>query len=355
MKTVASFSIPYYRFLNEQGEVEIVPPDFAKDQDYVQSLYRMMLLTRIFDKKAIALQRTGKVGTYPSTLGQEAIGVGIGAAMKDDDVLCPYYREYGAMFWRKVKMEEVWLYWGGDERGSAFEHNAIDFPICVPIASQTLHAVGVASAFKIRNQKRAVVTTVGDGGTSRGDFYESINVAGAWELPVVFVINNNEWAISVPRSEQTKAQTLAQKAIAAGIEGLQVDGNDIFAVKDAVEKALQKAYDGKGATVIEALSYRMGDHTTADDASRYRPLEQVKENELKDPIIRLRTYMANAGFWNEEKEKALHQELTNEVNKAVERFEALPAQPVASMFDYLYETLPDVLKAQREQLLQEAK
>lgn len=354
MKTVASFSIPYYRFLNEKGEIEGTPPAFAKDKEYLQSLYRMMVLTRIFDKKTIALQRTGKLGTYPSNLGQEAIGVGIGAAMRDDDVLVPYYREYGAMFWRKVKMEEVWLYWGGDERGSAFEHNAIDFPICVPIASQTLHAAGVASAFKIRNQKRAVVVAVGDGGTSRGDFYEAMNVSGVWELPIVFVINNNGWAISVPTSAQTKAQTLAQKAIAAGIDGIQVDGNDVFAVKDAVEKALQKAHEGKGPSVIEALSYRMGDHTTADDASRYRPLEQLKENELKDPVIRLRSYMASVNFWDEAKEKALHTELTEEVNQALERFDALPKQPASSMFDYLYETLPDVLKSQRDLVMQEA-
>lgn len=355
MKTVANFTIPYYRFLDEQGEIESTLPAFASDKTLVQSLYRMMVLTRLFDKKAIALQRTGKLGTYPSNLGQEAIGVGIGSAMREDDVLCPYYREIGAQLWRKVKMEEIWLYWGGDERGSCFENNAVDFPICVPIASQTLHAVGVASAFKIRNQKKAVVTTIGDGGTSRGDFYESINVAGAWELPVVFVIINNQWAISVPRGEQTKAQTLAQKAIAAGIEGIQIDGNDVFAVKDAVSNALQKAYQGRGATVIEALSYRMGDHTTADDASRYRPEQELKENEKKDPVIRLRNYMAHQNFWDEQQEKALYAELTDTVNEVVQRFESLPKQPVESMFDYLYETLPDIYQSQRDLVIKESK
>lgn len=351
--TIAHFDIPYYRYLNEQGEIEQQVPEFAKDSDLVKSLYRMMVLTRLFDKKAIALQRTGKLGTYPSTLGQEAISVGAGSAMKPEDVLCPYYREYGAQFWRGVKMEEVLLYWGGDERGSQFSNNTHDFPICVPIASQTLHAVGAACAFKLRNQASAAVTFIGDGGTSRGDFYEAMNVAGAWELPVVFVINNNQWAISVSRAQQTKAQTLAQKAIAAGLEGWQIDGNDVFAVRDAVGKALAKAYAGKGATVIEAISYRMGDHTTADDASRYRTQAELKENEKKDPVMRLRNYMVAQHFWDENQEKALLEELGNEVNQAVERFQSIPQPEPSSMFDYLYETLPSALQEQRAQVLED--
>lgn len=351
--TVAQFEIPYSRYLDPMGEVEQPVPAFAKDPKIVTELYRMMMLTRLFDKKAIALQRTGKLGTYPSTLGQEAIGVGMGSAMKPEDILCPYYREYGAQFWRGVKMEEVWLYWGGDERGSNFENCPHDFPICVPIASQTLHAVGAAQAIKLRKEPRAVVAAIGDGGTSRGDFYEAMNVAGAWELPVVFVINNNQWAISVPRSEQTKAQTLAQKAIAAGLEGWQIDGNDVFAVKEAIERALEKVRKGERAVVIEALTYRMGDHTTADDASRYRPQDELKENEKKDPLLRLRNYMVANGFWDEAKEKALIETLTNEVNEASERFQNIPPQPPEAIFDYLYATLPSALEAQREALKSE--
>lgn len=346
--SVAHFDIPYFRYLDPQGEIEQPLPGFAQDTEQVLAIYRMMVLTRLFDKKAVALQRTGKLGTYPSTLGQEGISVGIGSAMHTDDILCPYYREYGAQFWRGVKMEEILLYWGGDERGSNFEKSRQDFPICVPIASQTLHAVGVASAIKYRKQQRAVLTAIGDGGTSRGDFYEAMNVAGAWDLPVVFVINNNQWAISVPIKEQTKAQTLAQKAIAAGLEGWQIDGNDVFAVKDAVEKALDKARNGKGATVIEALSYRMGDHTTADDASRYRSAEELNENAKKDPIARLKTYMKKADIWDDNKDNALIETLTLEVNNAVERFVNIPMPSPESMFDYLYETLPTALHAQRD-------
>ena len=208
----------------------------------------------------------------------------------------------------------------------------------------------MATAIKLRKQNRAVVTAIGDGGTSRGDFYESMNVAGAWELPVVFMINNNQWAISVSRNQQTKAQTLAQKGIAAGLDCWQIDGNDVFAVRDAVEKALVKARAGEGATVIEAITYRMGDHTTADDASRYRSNEELKENEKKDPLMRLRHYMVNAKFWNEEKETALVEELNIEVANAVERFLNIPLPAPETMFDYLYETLPAIYVDQREAL-----
>ena len=317
---IAQFEVPYFRYLNPQGQPEQDLPSFAKNKDHLLSMYRMMVLTRLFDKKAVALQRTGKLGTYPPNIGQEAIGVGVGSAMQPEDVFCPYYREYGAQFWRGVKMEEILLYWGGDERGSAFS-SSHDFPICVPIASQTLHAAGAAFALKYRHQKNAVVTVVGDGGTSRGDFYESMNVAGVWNLPLVFLINNNQWAISVPRDHQTKAKTLAQKAIAAGIEGWQIDGNDVIAVRDAMERALKKAREGQGPTVIEALSYRMGDHTTADDASRYRSTDELKENEKFDPIVRLRNYLESQSFWDKAQEETLLKSLTQEVEEAVKRFE----------------------------------
>lgn len=345
---VAQFEIPFYRYLSSQAALEQPAPSFVSDKAFLQRLYRMMWLTRAFDKKAVALQRTGQLGTYPPNMGQEAIGVGIGAAMQEKDIFCPYYREYGAMLWRGVKMEEILLYWGGDERGSHFKDCPRDFPICVPIASQTLHAAGAAFALKYREEKQVVVTAVGDGGTSRGDFYESMNVAGVWNLPLVFVINNNQWAISVPRSKQTKAQTLAQKAIAAGIEGLQVDGNDIIAVTDAVMRATQKAREGGGPTVIEALSYRMGDHTTADDASRYRPQEELTVNAALDPIVRLKAFMIAQQYWDETQEVALQAEIQAEVEAAVTRFLQLAPPSVESMFDYLYEQLPEQYQAQRD-------
>lgn len=348
--TVVHFEIPYFRYLDPQGVVEQALPKFAEESTLIIKLYRTMVLTRLFDKKAIALQRTGKLGTYPSILGQEAISTGLGAAMDQNDIFCPYYRDQAAMLWRNVKMEEILLYWGGDERGNNFQNNKLDFPICVPIASQTLHAAGAAFAIKYRHEKRAVVVMLGDGATSRGDFYESVNIAGVWDLPVVYVINNNQWAISVPRSAQSKAQTLAQKAIAAGVEGWQIDGNDVFAVKDAVDKALEKAKNGQGPTVIEALSYRMSDHTTADDASRYRISDELKQNEKYDPIMRLKNYMVATHLWDQQKEDNLQKELSKEVEEAVARFDNFSAPAPESMFDYLYETLPEIYQEQREKV-----
>lgn len=353
--TIANFSIGYLRYLDPVGNPEQDLPEFALDKDILLAMYRNMVLSRQFDKKAIALQRTGNIGTYPSILGQEAIGTGIGAAMKKEDVYCPYYREHGALFWRGVKMEELLQYWGGDERGSNWADNPHDFPCCVPIASQTLHAVGAASAIKIRNEKKVVVTAVGDGGTSRGDFYEAMNVAGVWNLPVVFVINNNQWAISVPRNRQTKAQTLAQKGIAAGIESWQIDGNDVIAVKDSVSKAVEKAREGKGPTVIEALSYRMGDHTTADDAKRYRPPHELEENAKFDPVERLKNYLLQKQYLEEKENQKLTEEMNEKVAQAANTFLNMPLPPPEAMFDFVYKTLPEAYLAQKENVQKGAK
>lgn len=355
LKSIANFSIPYLRYMNEKAEFERPCPEHLQTPEMLRKVYQMMVKTRLFDKKAIMLQRTGKLGTYPATLGQEAICVGIGAAMQEDDVLCPYYREYGAQFWRGVTMEEILLYWGGDEVGSQFKNNPNDFPICVPIASQTLHAVGAAFSMQYKNEKRAVVTTIGDGGTSRGDFYEAMNCAGIWNLPAVFVINNNQWAISVPRDKQCKAETLAQKGIACGIDGIQIDGNDIFAVRDTVEKALDKARNGHGPTVIEAMTYRMCDHTTADDARRYRDEAELKANEKYDPISRLKKHLISAGHWDEEQEKNMLTELSQAVTQAVENYLNTPTPPAEIMMEYLYETLPKAYEDQYRALKQGVK
>ncbi len=284
--TVASFQIRYHQYLNRLGQAVIKLPTFAQDPAVLIQLYRSMLLTRTFDKKAVALQRTGQLGTYASSLGQEAIGVAIGSAMRKEDLLLPSYREYGAMFERGVSMTEILLYWGGDERGMDYQIPREDFPICVPVASQSAHAVGVATAFKYHQQPRVAVCILGDGGTSKGDFYEALNLAGAWQLPVLFVVNNNQWAISVPREKQSGAETLAQKAIAGGIHGEQVDGNDVIALKHRIELALDAIRTGGKAVLIEALTYRMCDHTTADSAIRYRPEAEVDPHRAEDPIRR---------------------------------------------------------------------
>lgn len=350
MSSVAQFDIQYTQFLNDQCQVSGDLPPIATDKQKLIELYKAMVVTRVFDKKAIALQRTGQLGTYPSSLGQEAISVAMGSTMQQEDILFPYYREYGAQFLRGVSMKEIYLYWGGDERGMDYAKQKNDFPICVPIASHAPQAVGAAYAFKLRNEPRVAVFICGDGATSKGDFYEAINAAGVWGLPVVFVVNNNQWAISVPRSKQTACETIAQKAVAAGISGEQVDGNDIIALHHRIGKALEKARTGGGPSVIEALTYRLCDHTTADDASRYRSEEEVNRFWQIEPIARLKKYLTDLGEWNEAKEDALLQECTAQVEQAVQAYLDTPPQAPESMFEHMFEKMPSDLQQQYQEL-----
>jgi pyruvate dehydrogenase E1 component alpha subunit len=352
MTVVARFEIKYFQVLNEKSECVSPLPDFAKEKETLLALYKTMLKTRLFDKKAIALQRTGQMGTYAPINAQEAVSTAIGHALKPEDVFVPYYRDYAAQFQRGVKMSEILTYWGGDERGSAFEAAPEDFPICVPIASQCLHATGVAFAFKHRKEPRVALACIGDGGTSEGDFYEALNVAGAWQLPVVFVVNNNQWAISVPLEKQTATETLAQKAIAAGFEGLQVDGNDIIATREVIGEAIEKARRGEGPTLIEAMTYRLSDHTTADDATRYQPEATVKQAKTLEPISRFKHFLEAQHDWDDAKEKALTQTLKQEIDDAVQEYLNRTPQPVESIFEYHYAETPTELQEQRAALME---
>jgi len=355
MPNDVNLTIPYTQLINEKAEAVGDLPDFAKAPESLISLYRSMVLTRTFDKKAIALQRTGKLGTYPSSLGQEAISVAIGTVMQADDVFFPYYREYGAQFLRGVDMKEILLYWGGDERGMDYQGPRKDFPICVPIATHAPHAVGVAYAMKLRKEKRVAVFVCGDGATSKGDFYEAINAAGLWKLPIVFVVNNNQWAISVRREIQTGCKTIAQKAVSGGFDGEQVDGNDVVAVKQRFQLAMDKARSGQGPTLLEAITYRLCDHTTADDATRYRSEEEVNEHWQREPVLRLKNYLALQGVWDEEKENALLADCSSDVEKAVNAYLSTAAQPPESMFEYMYENMPHDLQKQRQAFLAQKK
>ena len=353
MSIAAAFEIEFRRHMDRDGKVVTPLPEWVRAPAALIPLYRAMTLTRVFDQKAVQLQRTGRIGTYASSLGQEAVGVGVASAMRADDVLLPSFREHGAQLWRGVTLVESLLAWGGDERGNCIAGPREDFPPAIPVASHTQHAVGVALALKLRHEKRAAVCIFGDGATSKGDFYEAINVAGAWTLPVVFVANNNQWAISVPRSRQTGAQTLAQKAIAAGIAGEQVDGNDVIAVRDATERALERARNGQGATLIEAVTYRLADHTTADDSSRYRDPDAVKGEWQAEPLSRLRRYLTEAGAWNKDDEQRLQADCNRQVDEAIAAYLATPPQAPETIFDYHFAALPDELERQRAALLAE--
>ena len=355
MTISAKFEIEYLQYLDPEGKSAAKLPKIAADRDAMLSMYRMMSTVRVFDRKAIALQRTGQLGTYASCLGHEATHVAIGAAMKPEDAFFPMYREYGAQFMRDVKMEQVLLFWGGDERGNDFSGPKHDFPWCVPIATQCHHATGAAMAFKYRKEPRVAVSVIGDGGTSQGDFYESLNAAGAWNLPAVFVVANNKWAISVPLELQTSCETLAQKAIAGGFQGLQVDGNDVIAMRAAMDDALEKARTGGGPTLIEAMTYRLSDHTTADDARRYRKQEEVQEAELKEPLIRIRKWLMDKKWWSQKDEDKLLDEAAAQVDDAVKAYLASGKPPVESMFDHLFAEMPQSLAEQREIAIAEAK
>ena len=355
--TIARFEIHYRQYLDPEGKFlpavnQATLPRFVRDPAELLKMYKMMVLVRTFDTKAVNLQRTGKLGTYPPALGHEAAQVGAAAALRAEDVIAPVYREIGTQIWRGVRMVEILRYWGGDETGNDFVNTRHDFPWCVPIGTQTLHAAGAAMAFQIRKEPRCALAYIGDGGTSEGAFYEAMNVAGVRKLPVVFYVVNNRWAISVPLEQQTAAQTLAQKSIAAGIPGIQVDGNDILAVRHVLEEALQRAREGGGPTVVEALTYRLSDHTTSDDASRYRSSAEVSQGWAVEPIQRLRHYLTALKLWDDAQEQTLKQECSVQVEAAVQDYFATPKASISAMFDHLFANLPKRIVEQRDEALQ---
>jgi pyruvate dehydrogenase E1 component alpha subunit len=343
--------LPLHCLLDAEGQLAADTPPSERDPALWQRAYAHMRLTRRFDELAYRLQRTGRLGTYASCLGQEAVSTAIGLALQPDDVFAPYYRDQAAQLLRGVTMTEILRYWGGDERGSDFAGPRQDLPDCIPIATQLPHAAGIATAIKLRQQKRAVLATCGDGATSRGDFYEALNLAGVWHLPLVVVINNNQWAISVPLSAQTACRTLAQKAVAAGIPGVRVDGNDVLAVHAVVTEALARARAGKGATLVEAVTYRLCDHTTADDMSRYAEAAQREAAQGREPLRRLEALLKREGLWSAGQEEDLQRRQQAEVEAAVADYLATPAAAPTDIFDYLYAELPEELQEQRAEFV----
>src|SRR5215468_5864245 len=350
LPVIARFEVRRRSYLGPDGSVLRPLPAFASDTTTLVSLYRGMVLTRAFDLKAVSLQRTGRLGTYAVSLGQEAVSVGIASAMRQEDVVLPSYRDNGTLLWRGTKMEEILLFWGGDERGNLSSGPAHDFPYCIPVASQAPHAAGVAYAFKLRKEPRVAVCLFGDGATSKGDVWEAMNFAGVHKLPVVFVANNNQWAISVPLKLQTASQTLAQKAIAAGFAGEQVDGNDVIAVRAAADAAIASARAGEGPRLIEAVTYRLGDHTTADDASRYRSTEEVQQRWKEEPIVRLRNYLVSRMNWSKADEEKISSEFEQKVTAAIEHYLATGPRQPETMFEHLYARLPSAYAGQRKEI-----
>ena len=353
---VATLEVRRRQYLDQEGNALADLPDVARDRDLLRKIYRFMSLSRALDAKFVSLQRTGRSGTYAPAFGQEAVPIGIASAMRATDVLVPSYREGSALIWRGVEIGDLLQYFAGSERGQAWSMHSVqrDLPICITVGNQALHAAGVAAALKYREEDAAALCVFGDGATSKGDVYAAINVAGAWTLPVVFVVTNNQWAISTPRSRQSAAETLAQKGIAGGIAVLQTDGNDVLAVHDAVSEALARARSGGGATFIECVTYRLQDHNTADDSTRYRDAEEVEQHRARCPLRRLRAFMQRTGMWSEELEQAMAQQIAQEIDAAVERHLDAPGEGPQAMFDYLYAELPAAYAGQRAEAVRQA-
>jgi pyruvate dehydrogenase E1 component alpha subunit len=338
-----------FQILKEDGSITGQMPKLSDKQ--ILQMYRWMVLARVFDARCIKLQRQGRMGTYASVLGQEADQVGSASALIDGDWLVPTFRENASCMVRGMKMKSLLQYWGGDERGHADKDAKNVLPISIPISTQDVHAVGIAMAMQYKKEKKAVLCHMGDGGTSEGDFHEALNFAGVFQAPVVFLATNNQWAISVPRTKQTHSETLAQKALAYGFTGVVVDGNDIFAIYKVVFDALEKARKGGGPTLIECITYRMGDHTTADDQKRYRSPKEVKKWEKKDPIARLKTYMEKKKLWDLTKERKLQDECVALVAAAVKAYEEEALPNPKDMFTHTFATLNEQLKEQQQDLI----
>ncbi len=327
----AAFEVHRLSILAPDGSIDeaLMPP--LPDGD-IRRLYELMVLTRTFDQRAIALQREGRLGTYPPSLGQEAAQVGSAFALQPGDWLFPSFREMGVQLTSGYPINQIFQYWNGDERGQQSPPSLNIFPVCVSVGTHIPHAVGVAMAARYRHDPIAVAAWFGDGATSKGDFHEGFNMAGVYRLPLVFICQNNQWAISVPLSGQTAAATLAQKALAYGFEGVRVDGNDVFAVYKATRDAVQKARSGGGPTFIECLTYRVADHTTSDDAGRYRSAEEVAVWSALDPLLRLERYMEIRELWNETYATKTRQQATDDIDAAIAVMESAESPDPDDMF-----------------------
>ncbi|MBI5580951.1 MAG: pyruvate dehydrogenase (acetyl-transferring) E1 component subunit alpha [Deltaproteobacteria bacterium] len=341
-------TIEHLCILNERGEVDPTLEPAIPDA-LLLKLHRTMLLARRFDERLLSLQRQGRIGTFPPISGQEAAHLGAAAVLRPSDWIVPAFREMAADIWRGRSLESIIIYNNGFNEGGRIPADRNDMPISVPVGSQILHAVGIAWAMRYRGKDDVAMTFFGDGATSQGDFHEGLNFAGVFQLPVVFVCQNNQWAISIPRSKQTRSKTLAQKAIAYGIPGIQVDGNDILAVYVAAKEAIERARAGGGATLIECVTYRLAMHTTADDPKRYRTDAEVEEWRRKDPISRFHGYLMAKGLLSEEAVKTEEEAIAAEIQAAVERAEEEMkslGDPLL-MFEHAFAEMPAYLKEQR--------
>jgi pyruvate dehydrogenase E1 component alpha subunit len=339
------FQVEYLSILDSDGALDaaldpgVPPAELAR-------MYRAMLLGRMLDERMVRLQRQGRIGTFAPIKGQEASQIGSVALLRPSDWMVPSFRETAAMLWRGWPIERMLLFFAGYQEGGQPGPDQRDLPICIPVGTQLPHAVGLAYAAQYRADDVVTMVYFGDGATSEGDFHEAMNFAGVWHVPVVFICQNNQWAISVPLKKQTHSRTIAQKALAYGFPGIQVDGNDVLAVYAATKEAVERARAGDGPTLIECVTYRLGMHTTADDPTKYRSAEEVAAWERKDPLNRFREYLRRKHLL----EEGIEQAVDEEIAAAVKRFEATPPPDPLTPFEHVYAELPPHLVAQRDAL-----
>jgi pyruvate dehydrogenase E1 component alpha subunit len=339
--------------LDEEGRVDralepVIPPDDLR------RLYRTFLVARRFDERMLLLQRQGRIGTYLAARGHEAAVLGSVYPLRPTDWMVPVWREWAAYVWRGWPLESLILLYAGLSEGTAVPAGLRDLPVCVPMGTHVPHAVGLACAARARREDSVVLCYFGDGASSEGICQEAMNFAGVYQAPIVFVCVNNQWAISIPRSRQTRAKTLAHRALAYGFPGIQVDGNDLLAMVAATREAVARARQGHGPTLIEAVTYRLLGHSTADDPAKYRSDADVRAWEAKEPLPRFRRYLAAKGLVDDALHGELEAEADAEVRAAIERAEGRmrEAQPL-DMFDHVYADVPAEVRAQREEFIRE--
>lgn len=336
-----------FRVMDNDGKIinKKYFPDISEKE--IIKAYKDMLFERTADLMVVSYQRQGRIFTYPPNYGQEAIHIAAGNVIKKTDWLVPAFRELGAYLAKGATMKEIFLYYMGYEEGTVFKDAENILPISVPIASQFLHATGIGFAINYKKQKDVVFAFIGDGGTSEGDFHEALNFAGVWNTPVVFVVQNNQFAISTSKENQTVSVNYAVKSLAYGIEGIKVDGNDFFATQAAFQKAREHCASGKGPVLIEAVTFRKGAHTTSDDPTKYRTKEEEQKWEETDPLKRLKAYMEDHKLFDGLDEEKLVAQYKKEVDRIFIEAENHPKYPLDDVFDHLYAEQPDILKKQK--------
>ena len=349
LKTVATLDVQRLEILAPNGTVdEKLMPKVSND--LLLKMYRLMFQIRAFDERAIMLQRQGRLGTYPMITGQEATQCVPPLCLKPTDWAVPTYRGGGVYFARGMQMRYALLYWAGDDRGTHFPDGNKDMMFSIPVGTHLTQVAGLAWGEKFKGKGGVAVTYCGDGTSSKGDLHEALTFAGQFKLPVIYIIENNGWAISVPRKRQAASQTLAQKAWGYGVKGLQVDGNDPLAVYAAMSEAVTRARKGDGPTLLECETYRMSHHTTADDASRYRDTKEVEAWKKRDPIARFKLFLEQRKLWDAKKEKALAAETVKWIDAEIKAYEETPAPNPLNMFADNYAHAPWNLVEQRMEL-----